>query len=113
MTVDASRLDATNRERLRELRADLADADCVPAALAVEADFGDGGSLAVQREADRLREHVAAAAFLSATTLRVRVTDCADPGRTEPALRALRERCEREGLGVTFEGRAVPDALAT
>lgn len=102
--LTAAALDSTAPEYLRELKAELAAAGYQPATLRVEASFDESGSLAAQREADRLRELVRAASFVGAGRLAVDVDGVADEAAAEPALAALRERAEREGVTLTLDG---------
>jgi sugar phosphate isomerase/epimerase len=102
--LTAAALDSTTPDYLRELKAELAAGGYQPATLRVEASFDESGSLAAQREADRLRELIRAASFLGAGRLAVDVGRVADEAAAEPALAALRERAEREGVTLTLDG---------
>ncbi len=102
--LTAAALDSTAPEYLRELKAELAAAGYQPATLRVEASFDETGSLAAQREADRLRELVRAASFVGAGRLAVDVDRVADEAAAEPALAALAERAERDGVTLTLDG---------
>ncbi|ERH11854.1 MAG: hypothetical protein J07HB67_00865 [halophilic archaeon J07HB67] len=102
--LTAAALESTAPSYLRELKAELAAEGYQPATLRVEASFDESGSLAAQREADRLRELVRAASFLGAGRLAVDVTRVRDESAAEPALAALRERAERDGVTLTLDG---------
>lgn len=102
--LTAAALESTAPSYLRDLKTELAAAGYQPAALRVEASFDESGSLAAQREADRLRELVRTASFLGAGRLAVDVTEVADESVAEPALAALSERAEREGVTLTLDG---------
>lgn len=102
--IEAEGLDSTAPEYLRDLRRELADEGLHPAGLAVDAVFDDGSTLATQREADRLRSYVRAAAFLGAGSVTVRVHEVADASTVRPALSACAERARREGVDLEVEG---------
>lgn len=104
VTLDAAALSSTAPEYLREFRADLDDAGYLPAGLRVEACFAEDCSIETQAEADRIRGLVRAASFLGATRVRVVAEDVAEPAKVEPALAALAERAEREGVSLTVAG---------
>ena len=99
-----SDLDSTAPEYLRELKYELAAESLVPARLTVSACFGEDCSLSTQREVDRVREHVRAAAFLGAGTLTVEVEEIADETKVRPALEACAERARREGVSLDVDG---------
>jgi hypothetical protein len=96
--IDATDLDSTASEHLRDLKTELADAGYQPAVVGVEAHFDEDCSLATQSEADRLRGYVRAAAFLGAGRLAVTVESAADREKVDPALDALAERARRDGV---------------
>ncbi|MFC5367065.1 hypothetical protein [Salinirubrum litoreum] len=96
--IDATDLDSTAPEYLRDLKTELAEAGYQPAVVGVEACFDEDCSLATQSEADRLREFVRTAAFLGAGRLAVTVESVADREKVDPALDALAERARREGV---------------
>ena len=98
IVIDASDLESTAPEQLRELKSGLAARGYHPATLAVDACFAEDCSLATQEEADRLRELVRTAAFLGAGRIEVSVGEIADPETVEPTLGALAERARREGV---------------
>ncbi|SEO79258.1 hypothetical protein SAMN04487948_105169 [Halogranum amylolyticum] len=100
--LDATALESTAPSYLRDLKAELADEGYQPATLAVTACFDEDCSLATQTEADHLREYVRAAAFLGASRLAVDVDTVAAPEKVRPALDALAERADREGVRLTL-----------
>lgn len=106
--IDGEALDSTAPEYLRDLKGRLAAEGRQPATLAVEARFSEDCSFATQSEADRLREFVRAAAFLGAGRVAVSVADVADPEKVRPALAALDERAEREGVTLSIDGASLP-----
>ena len=97
VVIDAADLDSTAPEQLRELKRGLAARGYQPAAVAASAEFDAGSTLGRQREADRLRELVRAAAFLGAGRIEVAV-DADEADEAETALAALSERADREGV---------------
>lgn len=105
--LSAEALETTAPEYLRDLKAELSAEGYQPAALTVEGCFDADCSFATQEEADRLREYVRAAAFLGAGRVTVRVDEVAEPGKVEPALSALAERAEREGVTLSVAGADV------
>jgi len=107
IVIDAEDLDSTAPEHLRDLKAELSARGYQPATLSVAARFDDGDTLAAQREADRLRELVRAAAFLGAGRIEVTLDAVADPSVAEPALAALTERARREGVELVRSGDGV------
>ena len=97
VVVDASDLESTAPDHLRDIKQGLAARGYQPAAVAAEAGFDREWILERQREADRLRALVRAAAFLGAGRIEVRVDgEASDEVRT--ALAALAERADREGV---------------
>ncbi|KTG10234.1 hypothetical protein AUR64_11670 [Haloprofundus marisrubri] len=104
--LDAETLDSTAPSYLRDLKSELGENGYQPATLVVDAEFEEDCSLATQKEADRLRDHVRAAAFLGAGRLDVIVDDVCSTEKVEPALAALRERADREGVTLTLSGDA-------
>ena len=97
VVVDASDLESTAPDHLRDIKQGLAALGYQPAAVAAEAEFDGESTLERQREADRLRALVRAAAFLGAGRIEVRVDgEASDEVRT--ALAALAERADREGV---------------
>jgi sugar phosphate isomerase/epimerase len=102
--LDADALESSAPEYLRDLKTELAAEGYQPASLRAEACFSEDCSLATQREADRLREVVRAASFLGVGRLTVEITDVSDPDVVEPALAALAERAEREGVTLSVDG---------
>ena len=104
VTLDADALESTAPADLRELRTELAEAGYVPAGVRVEADFSEDCSIETQREADRLRSLVRATSHLSAGELVVDAGAVAAPEKVRPAVEALAERAEREGVSLTVDG---------
>lgn len=98
IVIDADDLDSTAPEHLRDLKAELSTRGYQPATLSVAARFDADDTLATQREADRLRELVRAAAFLGVGRIEVDLDEVADSSVAEPALSALTERARREGV---------------
>lgn len=98
IVIDAADLDSTAPAHLRDLKAELSARGYQPATLSVDACFDCEDTLATQREADRLREFVRAAAFLGAGRIEVRLDEVSDPKAADPALSALAERARREGV---------------
>jgi hypothetical protein len=101
--LDAAALESTAPEYLRDLKRELATEGYSPSTLAVRARFDDDCSLATQDEADRIREHVRAAAFLGVSSLSVTCDDVANPEKVRPALAACAERARREGLAFELD----------
>lgn len=98
VTIDAEAIESTADDTLRALKGDLADAGLVPSTLELKAAFDADCSLTTQAEADRVRNYLQAATFLGAGTVRLVVEGPVDAAKVEPAVEALRERAEREGL---------------
>ncbi|WP_284013471.1 hypothetical protein [Halobaculum litoreum] len=112
VTIDAAALESTAPGDLRDLRAALAREGYVPAGLRVEAEFATDSSIETQREADRLRSLVRAASHLGAGELVVEADAVADPAKVRPALAALAERADREGVSLTVAGDRAVDPTA-
>lgn len=104
VAIPAAALASTAPEYLRELKEELSRRGQVPAELTVAACFDEDCSLATQEEAERVREHVRAAAFLGATRLTVEVEAVADERKVRPALAACTERARREGVALEVDG---------
>ncbi len=104
VAVDADTIADAAHDDLRRLADDLASEGCVPAEVTTEACFGEDCSLATQREADRLRDLVDAAAFLGANHLTVDVCDVTAPEKARPALSAVEERARRDGVTLDVRG---------
>ncbi|ESP88596.1 TIM barrel protein [Candidatus Halobonum tyrrellensis] len=102
--VEAATLESTAPEYLRAFRADLDEAGYLPAGLRAEARFAADCSIETQAETDRLRDLVRAASFLGASRVEVVADEVAAPAKVEPALSALAERAEREGVTLTVTG---------
>jgi hypothetical protein len=97
VVIDAADLESTAPERLRDLKRGLAARGYQPAAVTASAEFDAESTLERQREADRLRGLVRAAAFLGAGRIEIAV-DGTDAGEGDTALAALAERADREGV---------------
>ncbi|MFC6953608.1 hypothetical protein [Halorubellus litoreus] len=108
--VDADTLESTAPEYLRDLKRELATEGYSPSTLAVRARFEDDCSLATQEEADRIRGHVRAAAFLGAASVRVTCESVPDAEKVRPALAACAERARREGLAFELDAPITLDA---
>ncbi|WP_101297571.1 apurinic/apyrimidinic endonuclease family protein [Halegenticoccus soli] len=106
VSIAGDALDSLAPSYLRDLKAELADEGYQPATLAVSGCFAEDCSLATQEEADRLRRHVRAAAFLGASRLELAVDEVSDPEKVRPALSALEERARREGVRLALVGDA-------
>lgn len=104
--IEGDSLESTATDYLRGLKADLTAEGFQPAAVSARATFDEDCSLAVQRETDRLRELVHAAAFLGAgeVVVDVEVESACGREKLAPALRALAERADREGVDLAVEG---------
>lgn len=102
--LDGDALDSTAPDYLRDLKEELADERLVPATLTVEACFEEDCSLSTQEEAERIREHIRAAAFLGAGTLSVSFDSIADERKVRPALAACAERARRDGVTLDLDG---------
>jgi len=101
--IDADALESTAPGYLRDLKRELATEGYAPSALAVRARFDDDCSLATQEEADRIRGHVRAAAFLGASSVTVTCDSVPDAEKVRPALAACAERAHREGLAFELD----------
>jgi len=104
--VDGTDLESTAPEYLRDLKHGLSEQGLQPATLAVDACFAEDCSLQTQQEANRIRSHVRAAAFLGAGRIEITVDEVAEPAKVEPALAALAERASREGVALSVAGDA-------
>lgn len=102
--VDGDALDSTAPDHLRDLKADLAGERLVPARLTVDACFEEDCSLSTQQEAERIRDHIRAAAFLGAGTLTVSFDSVGDERKVRPALAACAERARRDGVTLELDG---------
>ncbi|SFB99768.1 hypothetical protein SAMN05444422_103421 [Halobiforma haloterrestris] len=110
VTIEASDLESTAPEYLRDLKRDLAESDLAPTGLSVEACFDEDCSLATQEEVDRIRGYVRAGAFLGVASITVSVSDVENPEKVRPALAACAERADREGIVLELEGPITLDA---
>jgi len=104
VVIDASDLDSTAPDHLRDLKRGLAARGYQPAAVATEAEFNVDSTLERQREVDRLRGLVRAASFLGAGRIEVSVTANAECEEVRTALAALSERADREGVELVRVG---------
>ncbi|MFC3476188.1 hypothetical protein [Halobacterium litoreum] len=104
VAVDATTIADASRDDLRTLAGDLASEGYVPAEVTADARFDEDCSLATQREADRLRDLVEAAAFLGANALTVTVEAVESPEKARPALSAVAERARRDGVALNVQG---------
>lgn len=102
--LNAEALDSTAPDYLREFKEELAADRLVPARLTIEACFDEDCSLSTQEEAERIREHIRAAAFLGTGTLTVSFDDVADDRKVRPALAACAERARRDGVTLELDG---------
>jgi sugar phosphate isomerase/epimerase len=102
--LEADALDSTAPDYLRELKEELTDERLVPARLVVDARFDEDCSLSTQEEAERVREHIRAAAFLGAGTLTVSFDAVANEHKVRPALAACAERARRDGVALEIDG---------
>lgn len=103
VTIDADDLESTAPEYLRDLKYELSKDDYVVARLTVQTCFDEDCSLETNREIERLRKYVRAAAFLGASKLTVHVDQVRNPEKVEPALTACEERARREGVSLVVE----------
>jgi dienelactone hydrolase len=104
VAVAAEDIAGASRDDLRGLAADLASEGYVPAAVTATARFDEDCSLATQREADRLRDLVDAAAFLGVNRLTVDVAAVESADKARPALSAVAERARRDGVTLDVSG---------
>lgn len=100
VSIAADDLESTAPEYLRDLKYELANDDYVVARLTVRASFDENCSLETNRECERLRKYVRAAAFLGAGRLTVDVDALEYPEKVEPGLEACEERARREGVSL-------------
>lgn len=104
VAVDATTIADSSRQEIRTLADTLSDEGYVPAEVTAETEFCEDCSLDTQREANRLRDLVNAASFLGANRLSVTVEHVEAPEKARPALSAVAERANREGLAFDVEG---------
>lgn len=100
VTIAAEDLESTAPEYLRDLKYDLSRERYVVAHLSVDACFDEDCSIETNREVERLRKYVRAAAFLGASRITVDVEEVSDPEKVDPALEACEERARREGVAL-------------
>lgn len=103
VSIDADAIESTAEAHLQRFKHELDDAGLVPAEVVVRADFGTDCSITTQSEADRVRDVIYAADYLGAGTVRLDIDGVADRDKVRPAISALRERAEREGLTLAIE----------
>jgi sugar phosphate isomerase/epimerase len=104
VTLDARALESTAPEYLRDLKRDLVADGLAPAGLELSVAFDEPCSLVTQERADRIRDHVRAAAFLGVGTVTVELTEVVDEEKARPALEACVERAHREGVALEIDG---------
>jgi len=109
VTVDADALDSTAPGYLRDLKRELTDDGLYPAELELTVCFDEDCSLSTQETADRIRDHVRAAAFLGVGEVIVTVDAVANESKVLPALTACRERANREGVSLEIDGPVTLD----
>ncbi|AUX10716.1 hypothetical protein AArcSl_3109 [Halalkaliarchaeum desulfuricum] len=107
--IDAEQLESTAKPYLQELKTHLLANGRQPAHLVIETTFDQPGSIAIHREADRLRRHLRAASFLGAGRVTVEIDDVSNPDRVAPALSAIEERARREGIALSV---SAPESVA-
>lgn len=103
VTIEATALESTAPEYLRELKAELYGEGLSPTALSLETCFDEDCSLATQEEADRIRSYVRAGAFLGVDSVTVSADTVANAEKVRPALAACAERAEREGIELELD----------
>lgn len=108
--LEASSLDSTAPEYLRDLQATLADDGLAPVELHVEACFDEDCPIETQSEADRVRGLVRAAAFVGANCVTVGLDGDSPTEDAVNALAACAERARREGLAFDVEGPVAIEA---
>lgn len=101
--LEATDLESTAPEYLRELKRECTRNGLFPARLSVDACFDEDCSLDTQQEIDRIRGYVRAGAFLGVGTVAVDCENVANPEKVSPALEACAERAEREGLSFELD----------
>ncbi|MDZ7702545.1 MAG: hypothetical protein U5J98_11070 [Halobacteriales archaeon] len=104
VSIAADAIESTADDYLRGLKAELDAEGYVPSEVVVDAAFDADCSITTQAEADRVRDVLHAADFLGAGTVRLEVEGVADAAKVRPAISALRERAEREGLTLAVDG---------
>lgn len=103
VTIAADAIESTSEQYLQQLKHELDAEGYVPSEVVVRADFGVDCSITTQAEADRVRDVIHAADYLGAGTVRLAIDGVADASKVRPAVSALRERAEREGLTLDVE----------
>lgn len=102
--IDGNELEVSDTDRIRAFKESLVEAGYQPTTLRVSARFEEDCSLVTQREVDRLREYLRAAAFLGVTELAIDLECVSSSEKVGPALSALAERGRRDGVTVTVDG---------
>lgn len=103
VSIAADSIESTSEGYLQQLKTELDAEGYVPSEVVVQADFGTDCSITTQSEADRVRDVLHAADFIGAGTVRLEIDDVADAGKVRPAISALRERAQREGLTLAVD----------
>ena len=103
VALEATALESTAPEYLRDLKRELNGEGLYPAEVTVQACFDEDCSLATQEEADRVRGYVRAASFLGAGSVTVECETVANQEKVRPALEACGERARREGLSFELD----------
>lgn len=103
VSIDADAIESTAEAHLQQVKDELDDAGFVPSEVVVRADFCADCSITTQSEADRVRDVIYAADYLGAGTVRLEIEGVADRRKVRPAVSALRERAQREGLTLAVE----------
>lgn len=102
--ISGTDLETTAPSYLRELKAQFIAHDRQPSRIVVSATFDTACSIETQHEVDRLRDYVRTASVLGAGQLVVEIDDVEAPDRVEPALAALSEQAERNGIALSITG---------
>lgn len=103
VTIAADAIESTADVYLQAFKHELDEEGLVPAEVVVEADFGSDCSLTTQSEADRIRDYLHVADYLGAGSVRLEIESVAAEGKARPAIDALRERANRDGLSLHVE----------
>lgn len=102
--LDATTIESTAREYLRELKDELDAQGYIPARLTVNLSLSATNPYVTQVEADRLREFVRVASFLGATRVTARFDEVGRVENVRPALAACVERARRDGITLELDG---------
>ncbi len=103
VTLEATALESTAPEYLRDLKRELHGEGLSPAELTLEACFDEDCSLATQGEIDRIRSYVRAGAFLGVDSVTVSADTVANAEKVRPAIAACAERADREGIALELD----------